>query len=177
MSPSKKNKLIDQIEYFKKVSLFNELNTRQITALIDIMKPERFETGSYIMREKEAGSKLYILLKGEVEISKSLILPQWVQTAQKSEKALIRLSQKQYPFFGEMSMFDDNAIREASIKATAACEMAGLEKNDLDKILKKNPETGRIIYKNIAGELVKRLRKANQDILKLTTAFTLALEG
>ena len=177
MSKSKKNGLIDQIDHFKKVSLFHELNVQQIKTLIDIMQMERFEAGSFIMREKESGSRLYILLKGEVEISKSLILPQWVQASQKSEKALIRLSHKHYPFFGEMSMFDDNAKREASIKATAPCEMVSLDKGDLYKILQKNPETGRIIYKNIAGELVKRLRKANQDILKLTTAFTLALEG
>ena len=177
MSTSPKNKLAEQIEYFKKVSLFHELSDQQIKTLINIMQAEHFEADTFIMHEKESGSKLYILIKGEIEISKSLILPQWVQASQKSEKALIRLSEKQYPFFGEMSMFDDNAKREASIKAIVSCEMVSLDKSDLNKILKKNPETGRIIYRNIAGELVKRLRKANQDILKLTTAFTLALEG
>jgi CRP/FNR family cyclic AMP-dependent transcriptional regulator len=177
MSTSQKNKLLEQIDYFKKVSLFNGLSDQQIKTLIDIMHPEHFEADSFIMREKDSGDKFYVLIKGEVEISKSLILPQWVQATQKSEKALIRLSEKQYPFFGEMSMFDDNAKREASIKAIVSCEMVSLDKSGLDKILKKNPETGRIVYRNIAGELVKRLRKANQDILKLTTAFTLALEG
>ena len=34
-----------------------------------------------------------------------------------------------------------------------------------------------IIYYNIAAELCKRLIKSNKDILKLTTAFSLALEG
>ncbi len=177
MTTKKNEQLLKRLDYFKKVSLFHGLNEEQIKSLIRIMQQENFETDSFIMREKESGSKLYILLKGEVEISKSLVLPQWIQSVQKSEKALIRLSEKHYPFFGEMSMFEEQAVREASIKATKPCEMVCMEKEAFEKILLKNPETGRIVYRNIAYELVQRLRKANRDILKLTTAFTLALEG
>ena len=36
---------------------------------------------------------------------------------------------------------------------------------------------GSIIYHNIATVLTQRLIKSNKDILKLTTAFSLALEG
>ena len=177
MNEAENKKLFGRIEHFKKVSLFRDLNEEQIKRLIPIMQQEFFEQGVYITREKESGSKLYILLQGEVEISKFLVLPQWIQNAQQSEKALIRLSEKHYPFFGEMSMFEEQELREASIKAIKPCEMVSMEKSDFVSILECNPETGRIVYRNIARELVQRLRKANQDILKLTTAFTLALEG
>ena len=55
--------------------------------------------------------------------------------------------------------------------------MAVITKDNFIKVVTENPEMGLLIYKNIASELGKRLKKANRDILKLTTAFTLAIEG
>ncbi len=167
----------EKVEYLKKVPLFKDLNNAQLDKLIAVMKTEHFDAGGYVIREGATGSTLYILLAGEVEISKALVLPQWVKAQQKQEKSLLRLSEKHYPFFGEMAMFDDEPERSASIIAIRPCLMAAITKKDLLSILDKNPEIGMIIYRNIASQLVQRLRKANKDILKLTTAFTLALEG
>jgi len=161
----------------KKVSFFSGLDDHQIEQMIGVMTIREFDANDFVMHEGESGTEIYILLEGEVEISKSLVLPQWVQSVQNQEKALIRLSEKQFPFFGEMSMFGDTATREASIKATKACRMACMEKDVLIAEINKDPQIGTVIYHNIASELVKRLRKANKDILKLTTAFSLALEG
>jgi hypothetical protein len=58
-----------------------------------------------------------------------------------------------------------------------ACSLAVIEKKALLRILEKKPEIGAIIYKNIAMVLTRRLVDANKNILKLTTAFSLALEG
>ena len=58
-----------------------------------------------------------------------------------------------------------------------ACKLAMFEKKDLLNVFDNDADIGSKIYKNIAAELVERLKKANKDILKLTTAFTLALEG
>ena len=172
-----KGLLTSKKDYLKKVSLFKDMDDAQLEQMIAMMKPVEFNAGEYVMREGDSGSEIYILLNGEVEISKSLVLPQWIQTAQTQDKALIKLSQKHHPFFGEMSMFGKDSTREASIKAIRPSQMAILPKAALLDTIRANPQIGTIIYRNIASELVKRLRKANKDILKLTTAFTLALEG
>jgi CRP-like cAMP-binding protein len=177
MKAVKDKNLIERIEYFKKVPLFRDLNDEQITQMIGKMDTKEFKVDETIIQEGGSDSSLYILLEGEVEISKSLVLPQWIQAAQKQEKSLLHLSEKHYPFFGEMAMFDDEPERSASIKALRSCLMATLTKKDLLSIIENNPITGMFVYRNIASELVKRLRKANHDILKLTTAFSLALEG
>ncbi len=169
--------LASKKEYLKKVSLLQGLDDTQLEQMIAMMTPVEFEADEYVMHEGDSGCEIYILLGGEVEISKSLVLPQWIQSAQTQDKALIKLSQKQHPFFGEMSMFGKESTREASIKAIRPSQMAILQKKELLNAIQKNPQIGTIIYRNIASELVKRLRKANKDILKLTTAFTLALEG
>lgn len=120
---------------------------------------------------------MFILLKGEVEISKRLVLPLWGDVSGKQEKSLIILTEKQHAFFGEMALFEDKPERSASITAIKPCQLAVLQKKELLEILKSKPKIGATFYKNIATELTFRLIKANKDVLKLTTAFSLALEG
>ncbi len=117
------------------------------------------------------------LLKGEVEISKRLLMPLVEGMSDKQEKSLIRLSEKDHAFFGEMALFEEKPERSASITALKNCKVAILDKNQFLGILEQNPEIGFIVIRNIATELTRRLVKANRDILKLTTAFSLALEG
>ena len=177
MSQDKTGLLMAQQEYLKEVTLFKGLSDAQLESMISVMGVKKIADKDYIMREGANSTDIYILLEGEIEISKSLVLPQWIQSAQKQEKSLIVLSEKYHPFFGEMSMFGTDSTREASIRAIRPCTIAFLTKEKLIREIEKEPAIGKIIYHNIASELVKRLRKANKDILKLTTAFTLALEG
>jgi len=172
------NPLIDeQLSYFKKVSLFRSLDEVQIKKLMTIMTLSEVKKNDMITREGEHGDSMFILLKGEVEISKSLFLSPLSSDRSLQEKALNRLTESQHSFFGEMALFLEKPERSASIKAVRNCTLAVLQKVELLNILKKDPIIASIIYKNIAAELCKRLIKSNKDILKLTTAFSLALEG
>ena len=165
------------MEFFKKVTLFSHLTDDQIGKIIDIMFKKEVKTGEIIAREGAHEDSLFILMRGEVEISKSLLLPFATEDLTRQEKSLIILSERQFPFFGEMALFSAKPERSASVTARCECTLAVIEKKDLMKILETDHQIGLIVYKNIAGELSKRLDKANQDILKLTTAFSLALEG
>ena len=166
-----------QLLYFKKVLLFKGLFDEQIMELIGIMKSRVFSEGELLTREGAREDSLFILLKGEVEISKSLLMPLWDDETQPQEKSLIHLSEKDFPFFGEMALFENFPERSASIRSVKPCTVAILEKKNFINILREKPEIGSMIYKNIATVLTRRLVKANKDMLKLTTAFCLALEG
>ncbi len=172
-----KDVLKEQLPFFRKVMLFKDLDDRQIMEVIKLMSDLDVKSGEFITREGDKGDSLFILLQGHVEISKSLVMPLIHDNIEKQEKSLIRLSGKDYAFFGEMSLFEDNPERSASIRALELCKLAVIGKTDLLDLLKARPETGMLIFKNIATVLTRRLVKANKDILKLTTAFSLALEG
>ena len=111
------------------------------------------------------------------EISKSLLLSPFSSENSLQEKALNRLTEQHHSFFGEIALFLDKPERSASIKAVRPCSLAVLQKEELLLMLDKDPTIASIIYKNISAELCIRLIKSNKDILKLTTAFSLALEG
>jgi CRP-like cAMP-binding protein len=169
--------LMERLPFFKKVLLFHNLTEAQIKKLIPIMKISEVKENELICFEGARESTLFILLKGQVEISKRLLLPFVQSPYLHQEKSLITLSEKQHAFFGEMALFEDEPERSASIKALKNCTLAVIEKQDIIDILDKNPTIGSTIYKNISTELTRRLVKANRDILKLTTAFSLALKG
>ena len=163
--------------FFKKVSLFHDLDDSQIRRIMEIMTITDVKKGEMITKEGEHGDSMFILLKGQVEISKSLFMPPLSGKESLQEKSLIKLNEDQHAFFGEMALFLENPERSASIKALRPCKLATLQKQDLTSILNNDQYIAAIFYKNVAVELTKRLIKANRDILKLTTAFSLALEG
>jgi CRP-like cAMP-binding protein len=177
MKKDVQSKIISKLDYLKGVKLFADLTLEQIKIIVPKMGFEVIDEGKTFIQEGAADTILYILLDGEVEVSKTLVLPEWIRAGQKKEKSIVRLSEKHHPFFGEMAMFEEKPERSASIRAIRTCEMATLSKSSIEFIVKESPYIGMLIYRNIASELVQRLSRANKDILKLTTAFTLALEG
>jgi len=172
------NPLIDQhLAYFKKVSLFKNLDEVQIRKIMKIMTIAEIKKNEMITREGEHGDSMFILLKGEVEISKSLFLSPLNSEKSLQEKALNRLTEQHHSFLGEMALFLEKPERSASIRAVRPCSLVVLQKEALLSILENDTTIASIIYKNISAELCIRLIKSNKDILKLTTAFSLAFEG
>ncbi len=169
--------LLEKLDFFKKVRLFNDLSEKQIECLLSAMEVVRFDPNEYVMKEGMVGDKMFILIEGQVEISKSLILPEWLPVYNKQEKSLLFFSDKDYPFFGEMVMLGDTSERSASIITKTRCTMASITKEAFEKVVNQDNELGMRVYKNMACELATRLRRANRDILKLTTALSIALEG
>ncbi|MFQ6615101.1 MAG: hypothetical protein ACE5D1_09695, partial [Fidelibacterota bacterium] len=64
----------------------------------------------------------------------------------------------------------------ATVRAVTDCCLAKLMKQDLFRICDANPKTGYKVMQNLCQILCGNLVKANQNVLKLTTAFSLALE-
>ncbi|RLD16042.1 hypothetical protein DRI50_02835, partial [candidate division KSB1 bacterium] len=67
--------------------------------------------------------------------------------------------------------------RSASIITKSPCIMASITRNAFEKVAMEDKDMGMRVYRNMAGEIATRLRRANKDILKLTTALSIALEG
>ena len=75
-----------------------------------------------------------------------------------------------------MSLLGSNDKRTAAVKAITDCEMGIIMKDDLFAICQSDPDIGYAIMKNVASIVTDNLIKANTNVLKLTTAFSLILE-
>ncbi len=168
-------KTID-ITFLKKIPIFTGLSDAQLAKVMRIMRVESVDEGASIIREHEHGTDMFILLSGEVEVSKTLLLKIAGRGLDQRDKMLQKLSAADYAFFGEMGLFDERSERSASIIALTACDIAVIAKDDFFRLADSDTELGYKILRNIVRIISVRLEKNNRDVLKLTTALSLALE-
>lgn len=162
--------------FLKKIPLFSELTDDKLKKIEEIIRYEVVDAGSTIIKEGTKGSEMYILLEGEVEVSKTLLLKVAGHGLNQGDKSLIKLTGDDYAFFGEMALFDENAERSASVIAKTRCVMAKIEQDVFFKLTGADHEIGYYVLKSLVKITSARLDKTNKDVLKLTTALSLALE-
>lgn len=157
------------------ISLFNGMSETQIDQIAQMMRLRKFRKDEIIIREGELGGELYVLLEGTIEISKRLTLHDG-SGEDLRDKSLVRLSDTDNVFFGEMTMFGAEE-RSATVKALTETNLGVLTIEHVNLLSGKDPQIGHRLFYNIGRTMATNLRRANRDILKLTTAFCLALEG
>ncbi|MBN1997915.1 cyclic nucleotide-binding domain-containing protein [candidate division KSB1 bacterium] len=161
----------------QKFSIFDNLTLDQIEKISRILQIKTYRKGDVITREGEIGDALFLLLTGMVEVSKSLTLMIGRGDVDTRDKALVHLSADKAPFFGEMAVLSPESKRSATVRAMDDCLLGMIRRDDLTAIFEADPALGYRVLCNIAKTLVAHLEKANQDISKLTTAFSLALSS
>ena len=164
-------------DIIKKYSLFDGLTEQEIQKFISLMKFETVKSKDVIMKEGDDGDTIVLLLKGEVSITQALTLKNKKAISDNREKVLIKLDSNSYPFFGEISLFNEVDKRTATITATSECEIAILDDDDIINLCNEDNSLGYKIMKNLAEKLSSSLEKTNNQVLKLTTVFNLILDN
>ena len=110
----------------KGLPLFHELSYRELLNIIEIIELKIQKKGELVIREHESGSKMFILLKGMVQVHKG-------------GKKLARLQRGQW--FGDWPADDEC---QCSLTPTA------LSQNAFNETHSKEPETGVKIFHAIS---------------------------
>lgn len=161
-------------DLIKKISLFQDLEEDEVQQVLQCTTPRDFPAGAVILREGETGDSLFIMCQGEVEITKALTLVLDEDTPK--EKVMIRLRALDGVCFGEMALLE-NEVRSATVTALTDCSLQELHRQEFLALVRENPQMGVKLMLSLAQLLSKHLRKSNQDVIKLTTALAIALEG
>jgi CRP/FNR family transcriptional regulator, cyclic AMP receptor protein len=156
--------------------LFANLDEGQKEFVLKFTKEVSFRSGETIIKEHSTGNSIYLLQKGEVSIEKDLIPLIEGYKSSPDDKKIIRISDAQNFFFGEMSLLDPALKRTATIKAVSNVELAELKDTDFESILKDRQDIGVVLLKNIALKLSRTLENSNIELSKMITAFTLSLK-
>jgi len=165
------------LSHLGKFQIFQGLSSQQIRPFAEQFRIFEISQNEMILKEGDPGDSLFLLLKGEVEVTQALTLKMVRKPETDSrEKAIIRLNDEMYPFFGEMSIFSEDDTRTATIRSVTDCKLAEIRREDFFAVTREQPEIGVIAIENIARVLVERLKKTNNDVIKLTTALALILE-
>ena len=153
--------------------LFNNFSENELSRFLEKMHNKIFKPNEIIISEEENGDSIMLLLDGTVTISKALTIK--MNQSLEREKEFIKLNSEERPFFGEISIFNNNK-RTATIKAETNCEIGILYNKNIIKICSDNHEIGYKIMTNISKKLIDDLLITNEQVLKLTTAFSLIVD-
>lgn len=159
---------------FAAIGLLADLPAEDIEELRRIARPLRVPAGQVIMREGDTGDSMFLFAQGEVLVSKNLTLKIGKTGFSQAEKSMVRLNARSVSFFGDMAMFE-NDVRSATITAASDCLLYEVKREDFERLAQRNFRLGYQLVRRIAAVLCGRVRQGNQDILKLTTALSIAL--
>ncbi|MCX5854095.1 MAG: cyclic nucleotide-binding domain-containing protein [Deltaproteobacteria bacterium] len=163
------------ISLLKEITLFKDLPMEKIRKIVNILRRVTFAESEIIMKEGDSGDTMYIILEGSVEVVKSLVIGDMDDEDVGKNKVFTRLDGKQHAVFGEIALLEE-LRRTATIKAITNCVLYEIKKDDFLKLAEEDYELGYRILLNIARVVSARLRKADEETVKLTTALSIILQ-
>jgi CRP/FNR family transcriptional regulator, cyclic AMP receptor protein len=160
----------------KETIIFSDLDEQEVKEVIKITKEKRFLKKETIMQEGQEGDSMYILVDGNVEVSKTITMKTGEDDYTEKEKILTSLKAQDNVIFGEIAMIDKEN-RSASVMATTDCILLEIKRTDFLDLVEKRPQMGVKVLRKIAELLANRLRQSSQDVIRLTTALSIALSS
>lgn len=143
---------IEKIICLKKVPIFENLTEEELFALSKISLEKEYKPGEIIIKENEPGHELYIIVDGEVEITKE---------SENKKVLLATLGPSNY--LGEMSIFD-NQPHSATAIAKDNVQILVFPEEAFRDVVLEFPEIGLEIIKVFCN----RLRSADEKIKDLS---------
>jgi CRP-like cAMP-binding protein len=158
----------------RKASIFKNLSEEEISEVLNIMLEKRVHKKDLIMLEGDEGSTMYMLLEGEVEVSKALTMKFAGEDIRKAEKVLSTLRAQDHVILGEMALIAKEK-RSASILAKTDCVLLEIRRDDFMRLIETKPSLGVKVLLNLVELLAARLRHSDENVVRLTTALSIAL--
>jgi CRP-like cAMP-binding protein len=159
----------------RNVQLLAQLEDAELASVWEICRLCEFGVGSTIMKAGESGVSMYFFLEGSVEVWPSAAAGR-KPAGSGLAKPLVRLKAGTVSLFGEMAMLS-NEGRSATITASSDCILYEVTREDFTRLCDQNPQLGVKLLRGIATILADRVRKGNDDQIKLWKALAKAQGG
>ena len=165
---------MDIEEILRQSTIFNMLKEDELADVKNIIREIRFHAGDVIMQEGDEGDTMYMVVQGEVGVSKSLTMKFGDDDFRTTDKVLTRIRADEYAIFGEMALIARDS-RSATIVADTDCLLLEINRGDFVRLIEDRPDLGVKILLKLSEQLIGRLKQSSQDIIRLTTALSIAL--
>jgi CRP/FNR family cyclic AMP-dependent transcriptional regulator len=141
------------IELLRGVAIFKDLDDNELTRVSEVCKPQEFVSGEYIFKEGESGNRLYLIVEGDVRISRTI--------PGSGEEALAVL--KPGALFGEMAVFD-RSERSTDAISNGGTKVMTITRADFELLLDFNREIAYKVLWACIRLLSVRLRSTNDSL-------------
>lgn len=143
-----------RIDLLQAMPVFGGVRDDILSFLLDHAPIISVAADDYFFREGEAGDAMFVLEHGEVTVSK---------TCHHHEYVLRQLGRGDA--FGEMALID-LFPRSANVKALTDCQAIELTSDLLYKVYERDLEQFTMIQMNVAREISRRLRVADERLFR-----------
>lgn len=130
--------------------------------LVEVAREQFYPADTVIVHEEEVGQTFYIILHGQVEISK--------QIDDQTRRVLHHCGPGE--FFGEMALIETSS-RTATVRTVTSTSVLELDKDDFDSVLARHPAMAMTVMRKLAERLrwadqtaIAELRQKNEDLAR-----------
>ena len=137
----------------RQVALFATLDDAELAKIAETCREVSYHPGQTIFKEGEPGNRLFLILEGDVRISRDI--------PGSGEEALAIL--KPGACFGEMAVFD-RSERSTDAISNGGCRLLTISRADLEIVLDLDPELAGKVLRAMVRLLSVRLRATNDNL-------------
>ncbi len=130
--------VIDYADTLRSIQLFSSLSDDDLLDLATLLEFEKFEWGYLIAQKGSAGTKLYIIISGSVEVV--------------DDDGVVLAEMGAGEVFGEMSLLSGEQVT-MTIQASEPCEIATLSQKNFRYILTRHPALQVFFYKLLVSRI------------------------
>jgi CRP-like cAMP-binding protein len=147
---------IESIDVLRKMPIFGGIQEASLSLLIGRAEEITAEAGDYFFREGDEGGSLFVLRSGSVSVER---------VCEGETVVLGRLGAGDC--FGEMALVDF-CPRSASVRASEACTALKIPITAIRALYQASVEQYAMIMMNMGREVSRRLRRADDRLLRLS---------
>lgn len=145
--------MADFMELLKSVAIFQDLDEGELARVAEVCRTQEFVSGEFVFREGEPGNRLYLVVEGEVRVSRMI--------PGSGEEALAIL--KKGALFGEMAVID-RSERSTDVISNGGCQLLSISRSDFELLLDFNRELAYKVLWSCTRLLSSRLRASNDSL-------------
>ncbi len=143
----------------KRIPILKHLDDRDLRKLLSVAKEREFPGGAVIFKEGTEQDSLFVILSGNVRISK--------ETFSGEQKSIATLAPG--AFFGEMALFDDY-VRSATANAATDARLIEISKDAFLDFLAGSAAGASKLMLEIMKTVAPRIRQTNKELVALYEA-------
>lgn len=145
--------MADTIELLRNVAIFKDLDDGELARIAEVCRTQEFVSGEYVFKEGESGNRLYLIVAGDVRISRTI--------PGSGEEALAIL--KPGALFGEMAVFD-RSERSTDAISNGGTKCLTIARSDFELLLDFNRDLAYKVLWSCIRLLSLRLRSTNDSL-------------
>lgn len=149
-------------DFIQQITLFQDLDDKQATLILGLVKEVRYPPGAIMIEEGQAGSSLFMMCEGAVKIVREF-----------DNQSFVLAELGPYDFFGEMALIDDFAA-SATVQALTDVTVLQLSRADFKALVAASSELSSKLWEALARNLNTKIRKTD-DLVKMYYGLNKAL--